>query len=378
MKVYYLINARFPTERAHGIQIAKMSEAFVREGVDITLVLPKRKTVAENSDKFYGLSYKIPYIKLPVIDTYNRGKWGFIIASLSFMCSYFIYFLWKKIRGINYVVYTIDMDQFSFALIPFLGVPYFTETHDAKKKDFLHKFFMKRVMGVITINQLIKERMVSRFGIPPSNVLVYPNAIDLELFDLKESKEEARKKCSIDHDRKIVLYSGKMYGWKGFSVFIDAAKILGDRVDLYIVGGTKEELVSLTKDQIPSNIVCVGQKVYTEIPLWLKTADVLLVLGTRENEYSYYYTSPMKLYEYMAAKKNIVASRTPAIAQMTNSNEVTFYEPDNATSLAKSIIEALVDSNLQSARRACAYQKVKKYTWKGRAAKVREFMELHI
>ena len=43
MKITYLANIRIPTEKAHGIQIMKMCQAFANQGVRVELVVPKRK-----------------------------------------------------------------------------------------------------------------------------------------------------------------------------------------------------------------------------------------------------------------------------------------------------------------------------------------------
>ena len=42
MKIYYVANARMPTEKAHGIQIAKMCEALIEAGAKVELIVPRR------------------------------------------------------------------------------------------------------------------------------------------------------------------------------------------------------------------------------------------------------------------------------------------------------------------------------------------------
>ncbi len=72
MKLLYIANARIPTEKAHGLQIIKMCEAFVRQGVDVELVVPFRKHVKALKDKntfeYYGVGKKFKIRKLPVPD----------------------------------------------------------------------------------------------------------------------------------------------------------------------------------------------------------------------------------------------------------------------------------------------------------------------
>src|SRR3989344_2435673 len=79
MKIYYIANARMPTEKAHGIQIAKMSEALRAAGADVTLVVPRRGS-GGSLKNVYNLAADIPVVRIPVIP-YAQS---FLIGSASF------------------------------------------------------------------------------------------------------------------------------------------------------------------------------------------------------------------------------------------------------------------------------------------------------
>jgi len=377
MKIYYIVNARIPTERAHGIQLAKMCEAFAGHGVDLTLVAPNRKNaIKESAEDFYGLRDKVRIKKIPVIDLYNFGKLGFRVSSFSFSISYFLYLLSLKLKGENYIIYTIDMDQFSFFAIPLLGISYFTEIHDTKKKNFRHRFFLKKINGIITINELIKKEIIDKFNIQEGRVAVHPNSIDFNNFLNVPDKMEARKKLGLPLDKKIILYVGKFYDWKGLEILISLAKKMKDH-SVYLVGDDAERLMKISGEkELPKNILCQGHRDYKEMPLWQSAADVLVLLGTRSNDYSWYYTSPMKLFEYMASRRPIVASRTPAIEQVVADNGVFFYEPDNADDLARQINNALQNKEETNRKTEEAYRRVKNFSWEKRASKILEFIKL--
>ena len=73
MKLLYILNARMPTERAHGFQTVRMCEAFIEEGVDVTLLLPRRwqnnKSLRNvNVFEYYGVSEPFPIKRIPYID----------------------------------------------------------------------------------------------------------------------------------------------------------------------------------------------------------------------------------------------------------------------------------------------------------------------
>ena len=95
-KLYYVANARMPNEKAHGIQIAKMCEAFVLQGVDLVLVVPARGE-SLSIKEFYGLSVEIKVVRIPTVDMYSVGRIGFALSSALFLVMTSVYFFIKKI-----------------------------------------------------------------------------------------------------------------------------------------------------------------------------------------------------------------------------------------------------------------------------------------
>lgn len=373
MKIYYVANAKIPSEKAHGIQLAKMCEAFVEQGVDLELVAPFRKSPPQSLREFYGLSCHVPVKKLPVLDIYSWGRWGFVIASFSFMLSSYFY-LWKKTRKEQGIIYTTDLDQFSFSLIPLAGVSYFAEIHDAKPRRISFSFFFKHAKGIAVVNELIKKEIIRVYGVPEDKILVHPNGIDLRQFGGSIEREAAREKLGLLKDVKIAMYLGKFYPWKGLEVLPSAAEEEQDAL-FYLVGGTREEFIKVTgKSILPPNLIFVGGRPYKEMPFWLAAADVFLALGTRNNKYSYAHTSPMKLFEYMASKRPIVASRTSANRQIVSEDEVIFYEPDNFSDLAEKIQYVLEHSDKLYSKIENAYRKVQSFSWDKRAESILKFL----
>ena len=72
MKLLYITTARIPTEKAHGVQIMKMCEAFQRHGLDVTLMVPTRRQTppmrkVQNVWDFYEIAtrFSITYLLTP-------------------------------------------------------------------------------------------------------------------------------------------------------------------------------------------------------------------------------------------------------------------------------------------------------------------------
>ena len=353
-----------------------MCEALVKQGVDLELVVPRRKNVfSRPMQEFYGLKTPIKVKKLFFLNFGFSNPFSYNLSSFSFAFSYFFYLFSKRLKGEKAIFYSIDLDEVSYFIAPILGWPVFYEMHDTKRKRFLYSYFFKRVKGIITISDLIKEDLIKKFGIPKEKILVFPNGIDLDFFAPAKSRQECRRILRLSQNRPMALYCGKIYDWKGLEILVGAAAKKSE-CDFCLIGGSGEELQkSIGIEKIPANMVCAGQRDYKEVSLWYGAADVLLVLGTKQNPYSYYYTSPMKIFEYMAANRPIVASATPALKQIVSREEVFFYEPDDVASLAEAVGLALNSSETACQKIRKASEKVKRFEWSRRAENILNFIE---
>lgn len=375
MKIHYIANADMPTPKAHGIQLAKMCEALAGCEANLELILPCAKKNADIQE-FYGLKRWVKEKRLPAIKG-GRSRIGFLLHALSFSISYFFYMIFQKLNNKTDLIYTIDLDHFSFLAVPFLRIPYFVEVHGPKKKSFLHSFFFKRANGIIATNNFIKKFLVESYGVNPGKVLVQPNGIDIEKFSLLLSREDARRQLNLPADRRIALYVGRFYPWKGLEILPEAARFLKD-ISFYVVGGSNEEFTEvLGTKNFPNNLIFAGQANYKEIPKWLAAADVLLVLGTSKNPNSYFYTSPMKFFEYMASGRPIVASRTPANENIVSEKEAFFYKPDNANDLASKIRGVFENFGNAEAKAKSSLKKASGFSWQKRVASILNFIEIN-
>jgi len=370
--LFYVANIRLPSERAHGIQLVKMCEAFIDSGVELTLIIPRKKqSHIEEIQSYYGLRHHIHVIGLPILD-FGQSRLGFNITSLSFMISSFFFLLFEKVRGKIELIYTIDLDQFSYSLLP-LFAPVFIEVHGSKPSNIFLRFFFGRVRGVIAISQKVRRSIAATYKVPEEKIFEQRNGVDVALFESGLLQEESRKKAGLKLEGVIFLYSGAFYDWKGLGDIIEAAETVGGEVSVVMVGGTEGELITATKrSSLPPNIICIAKQKFKNIPLWLRTADYFIISGTRTNYYSFKETSPMKLYEYFTIGRPVIAARTEAIEYMTDEREVMFYEPDNAADLAR-VMKVAIGRDFTDMKKH-AYQKASRFSLKNRAKHIMDFI----
>src|SRR3989344_257227 len=365
-KLIYIANARIPTEKAHGIQIMQMCQSFAlcdandtnlhandTNKIEVELVIPRRlNPIKQDPFDYYGVRRNFKITKLPTLDliTFGLGSFGFFVETITFLISSAIYLLFRKYD----ILYTREW----LAGLFFKNIA--LEIHSLPaKQNFLQQKIWKRAKALLVLTSFIKNDLV-KFGVPENKILILPDAVDLAKFDIKISKAEARKKLGLPQEKKIVLYTGQLFEWKGIDILTKAAELFQD-VEFYIVGG------NLPKAKKKTNLHFVGQKPYSEIPLWLRAADVLVLPNKKGSKISEEYTSPLKLFEYMASGRPIVASQLPSLQEILTDQEAEFFMPNDSTDLARAIKKILEDSQLASKISQSALQKVQNYTWQSRA-----------
>ncbi|MBI2625251.1 MAG: glycosyltransferase family 4 protein [Candidatus Nealsonbacteria bacterium] len=367
MKIIYIANARFPTEKAHGIQIAKMCEAFTEAGNEVELVLPRRfNPIKEDPFEYYGIKRNFKITRLPCLDLIILDKYighlGLWVESFTFLTPVFFYTLFKKAD----IFYTRNALLLPLALFK---RNLFFEAHTFPKKYFLYSLFLKRTPRLIVITQKLKDIFAER-GADPEKILVAPDGVDLEKFDIKETKEECRARLSLAQDKKIVLYTGHLYPWKGVQTLAEASQFLPEDVKVYFVGGTTKDREEFAMRNAQFKIKVMGHRPHSEIPYWLKAADVLVLPNSAKEDISKYWTSPMKLFEYMTSSRPIVASDLPSFREVLSEKNSILAEADNPEKLAAGIKKALDNPELSKSITEKAFLDVKQYTWEERARKI--------
>ena len=367
MKIIYIANARMPTEKAHGIQIIKMCQAFSRAGLDVELVLPWRiNHIKEESFEYYGIKKSFNIKKLFSIDLIHWGlPFGFWIQSVSFSVSVFIYLFFKKAD----FIYSRDLSP--LFLLSLFKENLIYEAHYLPGHFGLYRGLLKRIKGLVVITQKLKE-FYQKKGIAQEKILVIPDGVDLDDFNIEITKPEARRKLNLPLDKKIIMYVGLFDKWKGYLTLLQASKFLNREMKLVMIGGTEKQVNKL-REEYP-NVIFLGYLPYANLPVNQKAADVLVIPNSGKMAISKYYTSPLKLFSYMASQRPIVASDLPSLREILDENTAVLVKPDNPNALAQGIKTALKNPDFSDNISEQAFRDVRKYTWAKRVEKILNFI----
>ena len=188
---------------------------------------------------------------------------------------------------------------------------------------------------------------------------VIPFGVDPDCFTPDLDGNPLRKKLGLPSGAKVLIAVQRLDPWKGVDVLLQALRIVLKNMDVYLVIGGKgpelERLRSLAHDLgIASRVLFTGYIPDQELPLYYALADLFVFHSTYE-------TFCLSLLQAMAAGKPIVSVRSTAIPELIHHGENgLLVEPGDAGAFARSVLELLVDVEMQkrfaaeSRRRALA------------------------
>ncbi len=194
-------------------------------------------------------------------------------------------------------------------------------------------------------------------------------------------KAEARKKTNLPQDKKIAIYSGHLYDWKGVDTMAKTAIVMPDILFVFVGGSDQEREGFAKRVKLCDNILIIGQRPHNEIPLYLKAADVLILPNSCQSanprfaDYSLFDTSPIKMFEYMASGRPIIASDLPSLWEVLNKKNAIFVESDNSDDLARAIRTVFGGEKFGEELASQANKDVLQYSWGNRAKIILDFIE---
>lgn len=372
--MHLVYHGRFPAEKAAALFAARSVHAFNAVGIPTTLVAPRRLGRSRTSaQKYYELPAPINVIYLPTVDVFwipGLQRLAFLISYTVFSIAVVLYALTRVAK--NELVYTNE--AFPAFLSALAGKRVVYEVHDFPEQTlWLYRAVCKHVERIIATNAWKKGELVSRFGVSEEKITVELNAVDLKQFARSESREEARIQLGLPADAPIVLYTGHLYSWKGADTLAEAASYVPDAA-FYFVGGTEEDVRRFKGAHTGPTIHVMGHQPHALIPVWQRAAHVLVLPNSGAARISSLYTSPMKLFEYMASRTPIVASDVPAVREVLSEEAGLLVAPDNAEALGMAIREVLTHPTEAVARAEVAYQQVSTHDWEARARRIGEVL----
>ena len=366
---HFVLHGRMPTEKAHGLQIAKTIEALREKGVYVALWIPHREnSITIPVGEYYDILTPFPVRTFPIPNLLRFprffGQLRFWLDALGFL------FVLAFTRTDREGVFFTRNPELAW-LLKMKGTSAWYEAHTfPSSKVWLLKFFLAHIDGIIansegTANAFVKHRF--------SNVHIVRNGADIKQFVGAPTQGDARALLNLPKDKKIVTYVGAFYAWKGVPLLLETwEKYFGKQDDLLLmlVGGIRgdmEKYGGIEAYRRSTNVLLVPHVPAAKVPLYLIATDALVLPNTPTTEESVHYTSPIKLFEYMASGRPIIAADLPSIHEILSQEAGLFFRAGDGDALAAAIITTLRNLDEARIRASRARADVVKYSWVGRA-----------
>lgn len=359
-----------------------MCAAFRRCGADVTLVHPFRignRPEGYDGDvwRFYGTRDRFAIVTLPTPLTRRLSGIRLIGRPLQAL-PLALYLVWRcRPRQPDFAVYARSFLGAWLALrirriwagrSACRGI--FVEVHDEPRRS-RDWDVLAGADGVVAITNALRKRLIDRQPEVGSRVWVEHDGADVDSINaVPVDRAAAREQLRLPPTAFIAVYTGRVNEEKGADVVLAAAESLGEfGVGIVLVGRVYGEALARRAAAL-ENVTLTGFVPPAQVPLFLRAADILLLPGTPRLPYADY-TSPLKMFEYMAAGRPVVASDLPVFGEvLVDGQNALTYPASRPDALAKAVRRLQSDPSLAASLADRAMRDVQGFAWNRRAERI--------
>jgi len=388
MRIAYFANIRLPTEKAHGLQIMQMCEAFAAQpGCTVQLVIPRRINTPEMAGvtdvwKHYAVDHTFEIIRLSGVDLFRV-----VPPRLAFLIQTATYLIALALFSLNpFRAYRADLiysrDPLTLLLFSMWTRParLCYEAHQ-RSRSRVQAWVVKRVGLVVAVTGGLADRMREKGA---RYAMTAHDGFRVARFANPPTQAAARQRFGLPADGLIVGYVGRLHTLgmsKGVETVIDALALIAQAEStappliLCLAGGPDDQAVALREHWIALGLpaehcYALGTLPPDDIPAVLAACDIC-TMPLPWTEHFAYYASALKLFEYMAAGRAIVASDLPSTAEVVqDGRSALLFPPGDASAMAAALIRLRDDPALRTRLAAQATIDVQAYRWDRRAANI--------
>lgn len=246
----------------------------------------------------------------------------------------------------------------------------------------LKLFVLKTALGfsdrIIAVTPGIKANLEGIYKIPGDKIVVVSNGANTSLFKPLE-QETCRKELGLDLKTPYICFVGNLAPWQGVEYLVKAAPFILSKFPecrFLIVGAgvMKDDLLKLCRELgIKDKFLFTDVVAYDRVPLYINASEICTApfIIARNAKIG---LSPLKLYEYMACGKPVVASNISGVSGVLEaSGGGISVLPENPDALAEGILKLLEDpgSRIKLGSKGLSYV-TENYSWYSVAKKVNE------
>lgn len=373
LRIAYLAVSIVPSRTANSVHVMKMCQAYAGLGHRVTLWVPAwrrgREPGVRDLHGFYGVERSFAVRRVPVPP---RPLQLPSIAGLMPLLA---------AAGRPHLVHSRGLAS-AWGAARLFRLPTLFETHAPPPENPRRRRLFESLVRAPSLRGVaaISGALAARLGphLPPGvETLVAPDGVDRAWIDGAPERGEARRRLGLAGERRrIAVYTGHLYAGRGIELIEEVARRRPDH--LFLLAGGREEDLARWRERARGldNLRFAGFRPPAEMPLWLAAANALLMPYADRVEVSgggdaVQWMSPMKMFEYLAAGRPILASTLPVLGEVLedggNALLLPYAEPARwSEALARLAADPGFAEGLAERARADAAR----YTWEARARRL--------
>lgn len=233
------------------------------------------------------------------------------------------------------------------------------------KRSIAKKFEKATLKGadkILVINKGLKDYALE-MGADINNISVIPAGVDLDKFNPQVDGSAIREKYGVKKDDILLFFMGWIYEFSGMKEVAESISTTNnEKIKLMIVGegDLYEPLLKMKSEKnLEGRLILTGKVPFGDIPKHLAAADICL-LPAYKNDIMMNIV-PIKIYEYMAMGKPVIATALPGIQKEFGSDNGINYIENPGDALEKAM--QLKKTNKIEGEGKKAYSFVQDFTW---------------
>jgi glycosyltransferase involved in cell wall biosynthesis len=361
MRIYHLSAARVPSNTANSIQVMRMSASLAALGHEVVLFCRPGDPAPDPYD-YYAVprSFEIVTQGWPAVRVVGSACYARRVL--------------RAVRARTTPDLFYGRHLLSILRVRRLGVPAVAEVHEPPA-TVVHRALERALLRSPALERFVTNTEALRAEylrlypfVDPTRVVAAPNGAEPS-FGLAAPRELPGR-TGVPR----VGYVGHLYPGKGLELIVRLASEM-PHVDFHVFGGTAHDAAHWRRTASPSNLLLHAHLRPSEVPAALATFTIALapyqyrVAVSGGNGDAAPWMSPLKLFEYMAHGKAIVASDLPVLREVLEHGVTSILcRPDDAPAWCAAIQRLIGEPALARALGERARMAVlDRYTWTHRA-----------
>ncbi|MBD2114491.1 MULTISPECIES: glycosyltransferase family 4 protein [Cyanophyceae] len=382
----FFIRDTLPQPAAHLIQTVQCANAAANLGYPTQLafvdrgstawqpwrwVNPQPQPVDDAFARFFNIQNRLELLPLAMPWPIDRVKHKLTNAS-TVACKYY----WPRhLATRTALVHTRDWNFAKAALKQ--GVPVVFECHHHTEKPFEPEMATHPLLQVVvTVIDTVRESIV-RNGVPEKKVITVPNGFNTQFLTRHPAAaQEWRDRLLTPPFTQLVVYAGALHEFKGVNLLLEIAPQF-PQVKFALAGGPVDQQQHYC-DRLANlgleNVDVLGFLAQQDLAHLLQAADALAhphLLGKAAT-----FTSPLKLFDYLASGTPVVATRIPSLENWPLAAQIADWcDPNQPPAFANSLRQVLTQHPRPAEGFAPNVDALRPYSWEVRTEKILSHVE---